>query len=109
MSIGIFLLGFVLFLLGNLLFLVAAFRVHILWGLATLLIPLVGFVFLIVHWGKAWKSFALILFSMAVMLFGLFRLGGQLGDEIYERWQELRDSQRSAPLQVYAPNEIYHG
>jgi spore maturation protein SpmA len=37
--------------------LVTAFRSGLAWGLCSLLVPLVGLVFAIVHWREVWPSF----------------------------------------------------
>lgn len=51
------LLGFIIALVGSIWFLVVAFRAHIAWGVVCLLIPIASLIFLVTHWGKAWRPF----------------------------------------------------
>ncbi len=57
-------LGLLFTLAGALWWLFATFSKGILWGLACLLIPFVGLVFLFVHWDAAWKPFMLSLLGI---------------------------------------------
>jgi hypothetical protein len=52
-------------------FLVAAFRVGVLWGICTLLIPGAALVFLIVHWSEARAPFSVCLLT-SVAAVGIF-------------------------------------
>lgn len=66
-------------LVGGIWFLIAAFRVHILWGLALLVFPVLSFVFLLLHWEDVKKPFFLNLCSISLLLLVFFlswNLGG---------------------------------
>lgn len=70
----LFMTGSVTILVANIWFLILAFKEHILWGLACLLISPVSLFFLIVHWKEAKKPFGvtcigfiLIVLAMIVM------------------------------------------
>jgi uncharacterized membrane protein len=52
----LFYLGIVVAMVGNLWLLVLAFRQNIWWGLASLIIPFVIFVFVIQYWGNRVKT-----------------------------------------------------
>ncbi len=49
---------------------VLAFQDHILWGLGSLFIPLVAFIFVVMHWGKAWKPFVIQLLGGILIAVG---------------------------------------
>jgi FtsH-binding integral membrane protein len=76
--IGIILivLGIIMAIFTNIWFLVAAFRVSIWWGLACLLLPIVSFFFLIVHWDVAKRPFGYMLLSIVILIIGAFLLPG---------------------------------
>jgi hypothetical protein len=65
--------GVVILLIGGIMMLIAAFRVSIVWGLASLFIPFAGLVFIFLHWSAAKTAFFLQLIGLA-----LFLLGGYL-------------------------------
>lgn len=72
MNIAILLLtgvGALVVIVGSILLLVAAFRVSLGWGLASLLVPFAGLVFIPVHWAEARRGFL-------VSLVGTLLLGG---------------------------------
>jgi len=71
-SIVLLITGLVVFLIGNIGFLIAAFRAGVFWGLSTMFLPLVSFVFLFVHWKTAARPFLVILSGVAVVLLGIF-------------------------------------
>ena len=48
--------------------LIEAFRVHVLWGLALIFFPILGIVFVIMHWDTARKPFLLNLLSLLIFL-----------------------------------------
>ncbi len=64
-GIGLIILGFVLSAVGNIWIIILAFRKHIGWGIATLLLPFVGFVFVCMNWNQAGKPFLIYLLSIA--------------------------------------------
>lgn len=73
--------GLGLALIGQLLWIVAAFRVGLGWGLAVLLLPVVGIVFAFVHWDRAARgvwSWGLGLTLVALAFLGASR--GWLGE-----------------------------
>ncbi|MDD2237220.1 MAG: hypothetical protein PHG65_08460 [Kiritimatiellae bacterium] len=59
-------------------FLIEAFRVHILWGLALLVFPVLGAVFLFLHWDDVRKPFLLNMIAVSLFLaaFALTLYGG---------------------------------
>ena len=62
--------GLVLAAIGWILVLVEAFRTGIIWGLCSLLIPLVGFFFVLAYWSKAKTGFLLNVLGCVLMFFG---------------------------------------
>ncbi|MCI5148193.1 MAG: hypothetical protein D3916_02120 [Candidatus Electrothrix sp. MAN1_4] len=66
------LLGTFLILAGAFWFIVAAFRVHILWGLACLLIPFASLFFLFLHWKAAAKPFILSVVGVLIAFSGVY-------------------------------------
>lgn len=71
-SIVLLISGLVVFLTGNIGFLAAAFRAGIFWGISTMLLPVVSFVFLFVHWKTAVKPFSVILLGIAIVFLSTF-------------------------------------
>lgn len=71
-------LGIALALLGSLAFVVAAFREGLLWGLAVLFLPVVGLIFLIVHWRAARNAFFLMLWGWGFMALGAMAFNAHL-------------------------------
>lgn len=63
-------LGAVMALAGWIWIVVLAFQDHILWGLGSLFIPLVAFIFVVMHWGKAWKPFVIQLLGGILIAVG---------------------------------------
>ncbi len=59
--------GLVVFLIGSIGYLIATFRVGILWGLSCMLLPLVSFIFLFVHWKIAAKPFFVSMLGVAII------------------------------------------
>lgn len=68
--------GLLLFVLGGLALLVAAFRESFWWGLFALFFPPVQLLFVLLHWGKAWRPLLLQLLGMVLMLVALVRSTG---------------------------------
>ncbi|WPD21660.1 MAG: excalibur calcium-binding domain-containing protein [Candidatus Electrothrix scaldis] len=66
------LLGALFVVAGFFWFLIAAFRVHILWGLGCLLLPFVSLFFLVFHWRAAAKPFALTVFGGILAVSGVY-------------------------------------
>jgi hypothetical protein len=50
--------------------LVAAFRTSIWWGLGSLFVPIVGLIFIIVHWSVAKRPFLLSLIALPFVVLG---------------------------------------
>src|SRR5688500_7977308 len=59
-------LGIVALLAGSVMMIFAAFRQHVLWGLAYLFLPLASLIFLIIHWAEAKKGFLVSVAGLAV-------------------------------------------
>ncbi len=70
--VGIILVGmaFLTMLTGGVLMLIATFRVNILWGLGSLFFPIVGLLFLCMHWDKARLPFLINLSGIALLVLG---------------------------------------
>ncbi len=62
--------GIVVFLIGSIRFLITTFRAGIAWGLSCMLLPLVSFIFLLVHWRAAAKHFFMSLLGIAILFLG---------------------------------------
>jgi hypothetical protein len=62
-------------LVGGLMVLIAAFKESVLWGVGYIFVPLVGLVFVILHWDKAGQGFLISLAGAGAMLLGTV-LGG---------------------------------
>ncbi len=58
--------------IGGIWFLVVAFQESVLWGIGCLIIPLVSLIFLIMHFDKAWRPFALQIAGLVPLYLGLF-------------------------------------
>ncbi len=71
-GIGSIILGFVLSAVGNIWIIILAFKRHIGWGIGTLLLPFVGFVFVCMNWNSAGRPFLLYLLSIAFVVGGYF-------------------------------------
>jgi len=65
-------LGMLLIIAGGLILLVKAFQVHVGWGIAMLLIPIVGLVFVVKHWEKAKWPFAANMLGVALFLLAVY-------------------------------------
>lgn len=76
--------GMLFSVVGSFIFLIAAFRQHVLWGLAVLFLPVAPLVFLIVHWDDAKKGFLLQLIGVVVVLAGMGVVFSQGGEEFIE-------------------------
>lgn len=61
-------LGVIVFAVGAIWLLVVAFKVEVPWGVACILIPCASLVFLMVHWDKAWKPFAVKVAGVLIIL-----------------------------------------
>lgn len=62
--------GLVIVVIGGLWYTIETFRVGILWGLSCLLLPLVSFVFLFVHWKVAARPFFVSMLGAALIIAG---------------------------------------
>ncbi len=75
LGIGMLVVGLIVLLVGSIQFLIAAFQASIWWGLAVLLLPLVEFVFLVVHFHDAWPPTKRCLQGCALCLVGAMLYG----------------------------------
>jgi len=64
---GLAVAGLVLLVIGEIWLVVNAFQTGILWGLGVLLVPCVSLVFLVLHFGRAWKPFLLVIVGAALL------------------------------------------
>ena len=69
------LVGIVVAAIGGIMILIQAFRTSVLWGLGTLFVPLVGLIFVFMHWQETKKAFLINVIGTAVMILGIV-LGG---------------------------------
>lgn len=106
--------GVLLFLLGGLALLVAAFRVSVWWGLFCFLLPPVPFLFMLVHWDKAWRPLLLQLLGIVLMVVALVRSTGfnytqyqQLVAQYSQMMQALSamDPASREPVREYSPDD----
>ncbi len=70
MGIILTLLGLVAALAGGIWIIVLTFRTSILWGLASLLIPVVALIFSIMHWEDAKRPFLIYVAGIVLMIVG---------------------------------------
>jgi Na+-translocating ferredoxin:NAD+ oxidoreductase RnfD subunit len=71
-GIGLVILGFVMAAVSNLWILIIAFRRHIGWGIACLLLPIAQFVFVIMNLQRTLIPFVIGLVSAGFMVGGFF-------------------------------------
>lgn len=64
----LFVIGVIVSLIGGLLILVEAFRKSILWGLAVMLIPFVGLIFVFMNWSEAKRGFKVWLVGIGIVV-----------------------------------------
>jgi len=70
----LFVLAMILSMVGSIWLIIAAFREHILWGLAVLLLPIASLVFVITHWEEARIPFFINLASIGIFVVGIFSM-----------------------------------
>lgn len=63
-------LGFILMVIGGIWLVIEAFRESVLWGLGVLLIPIVGLIFVVLHWDVAGKPFLIQLAGVILWFVG---------------------------------------
>lgn len=63
-------LGFILMVVGGIWLVIEAFRESVLWGIGVLLIPIVGLVFVAMHWDQAGKPFLIQLAGVILWFVG---------------------------------------
>jgi FtsH-binding integral membrane protein len=71
LSIILICIGVIIGLVFGIQLLILAFRTSIWWGLGYIFVPLVGLIFVIVHWSEAKKPFLLSLLSIPFYVGGL--------------------------------------
>jgi hypothetical protein len=64
--------GFIAAIIYSIRILIAAFKTSILWGLGSLIVPFVGLVYVIMHWGAVGKLFLYSLAGTIVGYLGVF-------------------------------------
>lgn len=70
MGTMLLMLGVAIYLVGGIWLLVKAFQESIWWGLGSLLIPLVGLIFAIMHWAQCKKPFLIALAGLVLIIAG---------------------------------------
>ena len=69
-------LGLIVFVIGGLWLLVVAFQQNVLWGIASILIPILPLMFLCLHWQAGKKPFQLQIVGLALVIIGTLLGGG---------------------------------
>ena len=104
MTVLLLFLGSLLVVIGFLMLLVAAFRVSIWWGLASLLIPFVQLIFVFIHWSESKSAIFTQTIGLLLILAALL-VGGQAFTDQYK--QQLKGyMQQAAPDQMQQLNEL---
>ena len=97
MSTVFMLIGLLVALAGTIWFLVVAFKESVFWGLGCLIVPFVSLIFLIMHFGKSWRPFALHVLGIVLFIPGMFTIAADA--------QKFRD-ERMVPLAFEQPLSI---
>ncbi len=63
-------IGCAITLFGNLWMLLAVFRTGLLWGLAYLLLPFIGLIWLVLHWEEGRRPFFCMLIGGGIIVMG---------------------------------------
>lgn len=84
MAISLLVIGYLISLVGGVMLLVAAFRVSVGWGLASLFIPFASFVFMVKHWDVSRRPFFTSLWSLPFLALGVMMLIAQAPDPALE-------------------------
>jgi len=79
MYMALLIIGGLAALIGGLWIVVNAFRTGILWGLGSLLIPLVVYIYAFMNWGENKTPFLVHLVGVILYLVGSFMLAGSMG------------------------------
>ena len=64
-------LGSIVVLIGAIWIIVEAFKTSILWGIGTLLLPIITLIFVFMHWDDAKKPFMIYLAGIALVVLGV--------------------------------------
>jgi len=67
---ALLILGMILSVVGGLWLLVVAFQTSVWWGLGSLFIPIVGLVFVIMHWQPSKKPFLISVVGSVLLIIG---------------------------------------
>lgn len=104
MTMLLLFLGLLLVVIGALMLLVAAFRVSIWWGLASLLIPFVQIIFVFIHWGES-RASVFTQTTGLLLILAAFLVGG---DEFTTQYKQQLNNymQQAAPEQRQQLNEL---
>ena len=70
LGMGMMILAGLTIVVCNIWILILAFQKHIGWGLASFLVPFVGFIFVVMNWNKAGKPFIIYLVSVVIAAAG---------------------------------------
>lgn len=68
--------GYAFMFIGGIMILIAAFKESVLWGLGTLIVPLVGLIFVITHWEESKNGFLLNIGGLVLAVVGAVLGGG---------------------------------
>lgn len=68
--IALAVLGMILSFVGGIWLLVVAFKTSVWWGLGSLFIPLVGLIFVILHWQPSKKPFLISVVGTVLLIIG---------------------------------------
>lgn len=75
----LFFLGTILLLIGGIWILVEAFKESIVWGICSLIIPLVALVFALMHLDRTKRALIIYVVGLVLLFIGI-SLGGGVGD-----------------------------
>ena len=64
-------IGSIVFFVGWIWIIIEAFKTSILWGLGTLIVPIVGLIFVLMNWEDGKKPFLIYLAGIALMVVGV--------------------------------------
>lgn len=70
-SLALLAIGAIIAVISGIQLLIAAFRTSFLWGLGSLIVPLVSLIFVVTHWDQAKKPFLLQLVAIPFIVLGV--------------------------------------
>ena len=83
-------IGVVMVLFGGFWLIVVTFRESFLWGISSLLLPIVGWVFVVLHWDDAKEPFLWQVAGIALVVIAAMIGARGLGGEVWKAIQRLQ-------------------